>query len=167
MSKPSGTNYPKTFRWYFFQVHVFSCMSCPSSQNHYFWWLWSGCSPLPIPNREVKPRIADDTALVCGKVGRRQFFIRSSKRDSFFCLPSPQRIVSRRIPPVTVFNRALRLPPSLVKTSRFGYLFFRLSFLSSSLPLITNHPQPSKTSAFHISHFTFHILQIKHIPPTN
>ena len=36
------------------------------------WWLLSGCPPLPIPNREVKPRIADDTALVCGKVGRRQ-----------------------------------------------------------------------------------------------
>ena len=86
MSKPSGTNYPKTFRWYFFQVHVFSCMSCPSSQNHYFWWLWSGCSPLPIPNREVKPRIADDTALVCGKVGRRQSFLRSSIRNSFFFL---------------------------------------------------------------------------------
>ncbi len=29
---------------------------------------------LPIPNREVKPHIADDTALVCGKVGRRQSF---------------------------------------------------------------------------------------------
>ena len=85
MSKPSGTNYPKTFRWYFFQVHVFSCMSCPSSQNHYFWWLWSECSPLPIPNREVKPHIADDTALVCGKVGRRQFFIRASQSGcSFF-----------------------------------------------------------------------------------
>ena len=53
----------------------------------YFWWLWSECSPLPIPNREVKPHIADDTALVCGKVGRRQSFIRSSKRDSFFCFP--------------------------------------------------------------------------------
>ena len=55
-------------------------MSCPSSQNHYFWWLWSECSPLPIPNREVKPHIADDTALVCGKVGRRQFFIRESRK---------------------------------------------------------------------------------------
>ena len=43
-------------------------------QNHYFWWLWSECSPLPIPNREVKPHIADDTALVCGKVG--SFFLR-------------------------------------------------------------------------------------------
>ena len=49
-------------------------------------------TPLPIPcrrrrlcrQREVKPHIADDTALVCGKVGRRQSFIRSSKRDSFF-----------------------------------------------------------------------------------
>ena len=50
--------------------HVF----CPICQNHYFWWLWSECSPLPIPNREVKPSIADDTALVCGKVGRRQSF---------------------------------------------------------------------------------------------
>ena len=45
--------------------------------NHLFWWLWSECSPLPIPNREVKPHIADDTALVCGKVGRRQ----SSKEE--------------------------------------------------------------------------------------
>ena len=90
MSKPSGTNYPKTFRWYFFQVHVFSCMSCPSSQNHYFWWLWSGCSPLPIPNREVKPRIADDTALVCGKVGRRQFFIRAFREGCSFFAQVPR-----------------------------------------------------------------------------
>ena len=45
--------------------------------NPLFWWLWSECSPLPIPNREVKPHIADDTALVCGKVGRRQ----SSKEE--------------------------------------------------------------------------------------
>ena len=37
-----------------------------------FWWLWRRCPPLPIPNREVKPVIADDTAHVRGKVGRRQ-----------------------------------------------------------------------------------------------
>jgi hypothetical protein len=30
------------------------------------------CPPLPIPNREVKPACADDTAVKCGKVGRRQ-----------------------------------------------------------------------------------------------
>ena len=61
-------------------------MSCPSSQNHYFWWLWSECSPLPIPNREVKPHIADDTALVCGKVGRRQFFIKEFLLGLLFLL---------------------------------------------------------------------------------
>ena len=55
-------------------------------QNHYFWWLWSECSPLPIPNREVKPHIADDTALVCGKVGRRQSFKEHSERDALFLL---------------------------------------------------------------------------------
>ena len=60
-------------------------MFCSKCQNHYFWWLWSECSPLPIPNREVKPHIADDTALVCGKVGRRQSFIRASHSGcSFF-----------------------------------------------------------------------------------
>jgi hypothetical protein len=33
------------------------------------WWLFRGCSPLPIPNREVKPLMADGTALQCGRVG--------------------------------------------------------------------------------------------------
>ena len=30
--------------------------------------------PLPIPNREVKPARADDTAIPGGKVGRRQLY---------------------------------------------------------------------------------------------
>ena len=44
------------------------------------------CRRLPsLPRqREVKPRIADDTALVCGKVGRRQFFIREPVSVPFF-----------------------------------------------------------------------------------
>ncbi len=33
--------------------------------------LLRGGAPLPIPNREVKPRSADDTAVKRGKVGRR------------------------------------------------------------------------------------------------
>ena len=69
MSKPSDTNYPKTFR-----MKTLSYVSPANCQTVYFWWLLSGCSPLPIPNREVKPRIADDTAFICGKVGRRQSF---------------------------------------------------------------------------------------------
>ena len=35
----------------------------------------AGGTPLPIPNREVKPRTADDTAIKCGKVGKRQNII--------------------------------------------------------------------------------------------
>ena len=91
MSKPSGTNNPKTFRRYKdFVPNLLYVLS--DSQNHYFWWLWSECSPLPIPNREVKPHIADDTALVCGKVGRRQFFIRAFREGcSFFLLFLPLR----------------------------------------------------------------------------
>src|SRR3954465_11169285 len=33
------------------------------------WWFFQGCSPLPIPNREVKPLMADGTAPRCGRVG--------------------------------------------------------------------------------------------------
>ena len=33
-----------------------------------------GVPPLPIPNREVKPKRADGTAPQCGRVGRRLFF---------------------------------------------------------------------------------------------
>jgi hypothetical protein len=32
-------------------------------------------TPLPIPNREVKTDSADDTAIKCGKVGKRQDII--------------------------------------------------------------------------------------------
>ncbi len=34
------------------------------------WCLCRGCSPLPIPNREVKPLMADGTAIPGGRVGR-------------------------------------------------------------------------------------------------
>ena len=51
-------------------------------------------TPLPIPcrrrrlcrQREVKPHIADDTALVCGKVGRRQSFLGNRERFPFFVI---------------------------------------------------------------------------------
>ena len=33
------------------------------------WWYCRACSPLPIPNREVKPLMADGTAQQCGRVG--------------------------------------------------------------------------------------------------
>src|SRR5437764_14336277 len=44
----------------------------------------SGIQPLPIPNREVKPRRADDTWwLTHGKVGRRQGFFYFTARRSY------------------------------------------------------------------------------------
>ena len=36
-----------------------------------------GVPPLPIPNREVKPAIADGTAMQCGRVGSRILFTAS------------------------------------------------------------------------------------------
>ena len=79
MPKPSGTNNPKAFR-----EERSSRVFPAESAESYFWWLWSECPPLPIPNREVKPHIADDTAPVRGKVGRRQPLQGSRERLPFF-----------------------------------------------------------------------------------
>ena len=51
-----------------------------------------GVPPLPIPNRAVKPAIADGTAMQCGRVGSRLFFderppVRSAdSEDAFLCV---------------------------------------------------------------------------------
>ena len=50
-----------------------------------------GDPPLPIPNREVKPISADDTAIPSGKVGSRQLcetFRRNSEGLFFVCMHS-------------------------------------------------------------------------------
>src|SRR5882724_3027225 len=41
----------------------------PPGRCIFLWWFCRGCSPLPIPNREVKPLMADGTAPQCGRVG--------------------------------------------------------------------------------------------------
>ena len=43
----------------------------PKNVKPHFGWLLRRCSPLPIPNREVKPACADGTAMQCGRVGGR------------------------------------------------------------------------------------------------
>ena len=96
MSKPSGTNHPKTFRMNFL-LYVSAnsqsdysdysdCSEYSEKSENTFGWLWSECSPLPIPNREVKPHIADDTALVCGKVSRRPSFTKEFQSGLLFLL---------------------------------------------------------------------------------
>jgi hypothetical protein len=50
----------------------FTCFhSDTTDQQRACWWLLARCSPLPIPNREVKPGTADDTWIKPGKVGSR------------------------------------------------------------------------------------------------
>ena len=43
-----------------------------------------GVSPLPIPNREVKPTCADGTAMQCGRVGSRLLLNRSLEDSNIF-----------------------------------------------------------------------------------
>ena len=48
------------------------------------WRFLRGGAPLPIPNREVKPRSADDTAVRRGKVGRRPPIADGFSLSAFF-----------------------------------------------------------------------------------
>ena len=54
-----------------------------------------GVPPLPIPNREVKPACADGTAMQCGRVGGRHFFLEapcfSNETGCFSCQLSQAR----------------------------------------------------------------------------
>ena len=88
-----------TLKVYLHEVFRCSCvfefvpwMSTPvadrsEGRRHIRWLLWR-CSPLPIPNREVKPAYADGTALQCGRVGSRLLFF-SEGHDP--CNPRPFR----------------------------------------------------------------------------
>ena len=50
-----------------------------------------GVPPLPIPNREVKPVCADGTAMQCGRVGSRLFYMEPPES---WCFPEAFFIVS-------------------------------------------------------------------------
>ena len=52
---------------------VGSCIDCRNDVNPILGGYCGGVPPLPIPNREVKPAIADGTAMQCGRVGSRLF----------------------------------------------------------------------------------------------
>ena len=41
------------------------------------WWLFRGCSPLPIPNREVKTPMADGTGFSSGRVGSCHIYLKN------------------------------------------------------------------------------------------
>ena len=57
------------------------------------WWFFRGCSPLPIPNREVKSLMADGTAPQCGRVGSCHIFSKSLNESwGFFVIKKSQWI---------------------------------------------------------------------------
>ena len=58
-----------------------------------------GDPPLPIPNREVKPDSADGTAKVCGRVGHRHFYRRTSNGVSFFVSINASQHLSAAVKP--------------------------------------------------------------------
>ena len=66
-----------------------------------------GVPPLPIPNREVKPNSADGTAKICGRVGHRRFFRKSSNIlwDSFFYL----RVLRTSAAQLKIYSRFIHL----------------------------------------------------------
>ena len=94
-SKPSATNCPKAFECdYFRYVFLMVLLVCDShllfeGRRKLSGGYSGGVPPLPIPNREVKPAIADGTAPPGGRVGS----CRSSKTRSshdgrvFFDMP--------------------------------------------------------------------------------
>src|SRR6218665_1043096 len=59
---------------------TFSHPEVTLNQQRTCWWLLDWCPPLPIPNREVKPRTADDTWIKPGKVGSRHNTITNRKK---------------------------------------------------------------------------------------
>jgi hypothetical protein len=60
---------------------------------NYLWWFFRGCSPLPIPNREVKPLMADGTAPQCGRVGSCHIYLKKplSNERLFYFIAYPLR----------------------------------------------------------------------------
>src|SRR5574344_887824 len=107
MPKPSGTNSPRASNTnsetrLYQGVSLSATYALPAETKagrRYCGGNSSGDPPLPIPNREVKPARAYDTAIPSGKVGSRQFLRPSGSSDSgglFFVLrkrtKSPPRV---------------------------------------------------------------------------
>jgi hypothetical protein len=90
MPKPSGTNSPRASNTnsetrLYQGVSLSATYALPAETKagrRYCGGNSSGDPPLPIPNREVKPARAYDTAIPSGKVGSRQFLRPSGSSDS-------------------------------------------------------------------------------------
>src|SRR5215467_10215986 len=85
------------------------------------WWYCRGCSPLPIPNREVKPLMADGTAQQCGRVGSCHIYLK-------------RRSINQ--------NGVFRFVVSS-KPLEFDLLLFGILLFASSLPIAIGTEQRS------------------------
>ena len=87
-----------------------------------------GVPPLPIPNSEVKPVIADGTAMQCGRVGSR--------------LLSVERFPNREVSPFFCLEaRGEKQEVSKSKIFHLSSLIFHLSFLISHLSSLIFFPK--------------------------
>ena len=102
-----------------------------------------GDPPLPIPNREVKPISADDTAIPSGKVGSRQLIETFSQKwlEVFFCA------VLHLAPsyPATLLTCHLLTLPSLLRCTLLTMLSFWCPLIISTAEL------PSFVGSVHLT----------------
>ena len=90
-------------------------------------------SPLPIPNREVKPACADGTA-ICGRVCRRLFIGKPVLTNRLSCFLSERRV--RLTARFVAFFRE----PQLEKAGVFVFIGATLSANASSRRLFKKNP---------------------------
>ena len=89
---------PETFRscsWFqkcgfclYENVSIILILTSGQEQKRYFGGDSDGVPPLSIPNREVKPVIADGTAMQCGRVGSRLLLYEGRSKEKYPERPS-------------------------------------------------------------------------------
>jgi hypothetical protein len=101
------------------------------------WWFCRGCSPLPIPNREVKPLMADGTAPQCGRVGSCHILLKASSNDEAFLFYIPLQ----RAPfgPYGAIPPASTIKPWTTAGPPGHHLVSRTPFRSLHPRIITHH----------------------------
>ena len=104
--EPSGTNGPSGLRTVAPSRASEVCVPFPrpvEGRRRHEWRHRRGGAPLPIPNREVKPRCGDDTAGDRGKVVRRPPTTEKPQPDNgwvflFFCFGTKQKFTETASP---------------------------------------------------------------------
>lgn len=150
---------------------VWGChaIRCPVESGHFGKDIYGGDSdgvpPLPIPNREVKPVIADGTAMQCGRVGSRLFSHEGRfrqwavRRPSFFVLSETgvlrwnTGLISCRITRQTRSDSLFLFNRNVISGLTFGASF-------TSILMLPVNPPGSNIKQTGFIHFVKYILLI-------